>query len=217
LTTDDKKRAAARAALALVRPAMTLGVGTGTTANHFIDVLAAERPDCTAVASSNATAGRLIARGIRVLDLNELDELELYVDGADEANPRRELIKGGGGALTREKILAAAARRFACIVDDSKLVESLGAYPLPVEVIPMACAYVIREVARLGGRAVLRAGVATDNGHALLEIHGFGRIAEPAGLESRLDGIAGVVANGLFARRPADLLIVGTDGGIQRV
>ncbi len=198
-------------------PSAIVGIGTGTTADHFIEGLAdiVDRVEA-AVASSARTEQRLVQIGIRVIDLGEVDGLPLYVDGADEATPRRQLIKGGGGALTREKIVAAASRRFVCIVDDSKIVERLGAFPLPVEVIPMARRQVAREIEQLGGRAVERSGFVTDNGNVILDVHDL-KLSDPAALESELNQIAGVVANGLFCRRPADLLLVGGDDGVETI
>ncbi len=214
---DAQKRRAAEAALARVEPGVVVGVGTGSTTNHFIDLLAGMRGRFDgAVASSEQSARRLAGHGIRLLDLNDVDEIPVYVDGADESNPRLELIKGGGGALTREKIIAAASRRFVCIADESKLVERLGAFPLPIEVIPMARALVARAVEALGGRAVPREGFVTDNGNAIVDVHGF-RITDPEWLESELNQLAGVVAHGLFARRPADLLLLGTPDGVRRL
>ena len=213
----QKKRAAARAALEHVEPGSIVGVGTGSTAEHFIEGLADIRDRVeAAVASSPRTERRLVQIGIRVIDLGQVDDLPLYVDGADEATPGRQLIKGGGGALTREKIVAAASRRFVCIVDDSKIVERLGAFPLPVEVIPMARRQVAREIEQLGGRAVERSGFVTDNGNVILDVHDL-ELSDPAALESDLNQIAGVVANGLFCRRPADLLLVGGDDGVETI
>jgi ribose 5-phosphate isomerase A len=212
---DAKKRRAALAALELARSEVTIGVGTGSTVNLFIDALAAQPGRvCRVVSSSEASSARLRAAGLEIVDLNELTELALYVDGADEATPARHLIKGGGGALTREKILAAAARRFVCIVDDSKVVATLGRFPLPIEVIPMARALVGRQLAARGGRPVWRQGCVTDNGNHILDIHEL-RIADPVALERELNQITGVVAVGLFAVRPADLLLIGTADGLQ--
>lgn len=217
MSPDRKKRAAARAALDHVESGSIVGVGTGTTAEHFIDGLGEIRSRFeAAVASSARSAERLRRVGVRVIDLGQTDTLPLYVDGADEATPRRELLKGGGGALTREKIVAAASRRFVCIVDDSKIVERLGAFPLPIEVIPMARRQVAVALRRFGGRAVERAGFVSDNGNAILDVHDL-IIEEPAELESELNQIAGVVANGLFCRRPADLLLVGSDTGVETI
>jgi len=214
---DEQKRAAARAALDYVETGAVIGVGTGSTANHFIDALAEVKQRIEgAVASSEASAERLRGHGIPVLDLNAAGGLPVYVDGADEATRHLQLIKGGGGALTREKICAAAARRFVCIVDNSKLVSVLGDFPLPVEVIPLARSYVARELVRLGGRPALREGFVTDNGNLILDVRGLDLVA-PAEIEAELDHLAGVVSNGLFARRPADLLLVGGDQGVDRI
>jgi ribose 5-phosphate isomerase A len=213
--TEAQKRNAALAALALVPPGATLGVGTGSTVNLFIDALTAHPGRVSrAVSSSDASSARLKAAGIEVLDLNELTELHLYVDGADEATPARALIKGGGGALTREKIVAAAARRFVCIVDEGKIVARLGRFPLPVEVIPMARELVARELAARGGRPVWRRACVTDNGNHILDVHGL-VIEDPVALERELNQIAGVVTVGLFAARPADVLLVGTPDGVE--
>ena len=212
---DAKKRLAAQAALDYVIDGAVIGVGTGTTVNFFIEALIPYRNRVrAAVSSSNASTERLLAGGIAVLDLNEVDDLGLYVDGADEATRSLHLIKGGGAALTREKIVAAAAARFVCIADESKMVERLGTFPLPVEVIPMARALVTRKLAAYGGRAVWRQGVVTDNGNHILDVHGL-TIEDPPAMESELNQIAGVVTVGLFARRPADVLILGTRGGTQ--
>jgi ribose 5-phosphate isomerase A len=215
MAADDQKRAAAEAALAYVPEGSVLGVGTGSTVNHFIAALARKRvPIAGAVSSSEASSRLLKAAGIDVVDLNSTGDLDVYVDGADEATRHLALIKGGGAALTREKIVAAASRRFVCIVDRSKLVDVLGRFPLPVEVIPMARSYVARQLVRLGGQPVLREGVTTDNGNAILDVHNL-RITDPKSLEGEINQIAGVVANGLFARRGADLLLVGTDAGVD--
>jgi ribose 5-phosphate isomerase A len=214
---QEKKRAAALAALEQVEPGRVIGIGTGSTTNYFIDALGAMRDRVAgAVASSRASAEKLERLGICLVDLNDVDELTLYVDGADEATRRRELIKGGGGALTREKIIAAAAERFICIVDDGKLVERLGVFPLPVEVIPMARRSVGRTIEGLGGRPVLRDNCFTDNGNVILDVHGL-TIEDPSALESELNQIPGVVANGLFGRRRADLLLVGEDTGVVAI
>jgi ribose 5-phosphate isomerase A len=214
MSAEANKRAAARAALQHVRDGMIVGVGTGSTVNHFIDGLAAMRHDIAgAVSSSESSSRRLQAAGIEVMDLNATGDLELYVDGADEATRHLQLIKGGGAALTREKIVAAASRRFVCIVDDSKLVDVLGRFPLPVEVVPMARSYVARQLLQLGGQPVYREGVVTDNGNVILDVHNL-EILDPAGLETQINQITGVVANGLFARRPADVLIVAADSGV---
>ena len=209
------KRKAAEAALQHVRPGEILGIGTGSTVNHFIDLLAEHKIDVPgAVSSSEASTERLKAIGIPVLDLNEVGTIDLYVDGADEANPTLHLIKGGGGAHTREKIVAQCARRFVCIVDASKKVEVLGEFPLPVEVIPMARSLVAREMIKLGGRPVLREGVITDNGNLILDVHDM-KINDPLSLELAVDMIPGVVAVGLFARRAADVLISASPQGIE--
>jgi len=215
MTRDDMKKMAAEAALEYVEAGAVIGIGTGSTANHFIDALAGlkHKIDGT-VASSEASAARLRDHGIPVLDLNAVDELSLYVDGADESNRYLHLIKGGGGALTREKITAAASRRFVCIADDSKLVKMLGAFPLPVEVIPMARSYVAREIAKLGGQPLLRENFTTDNGNVILDIHNL-QIMEPEKLETELNQIVGIVTNGLFARRPADILLLGSEQGVK--
>jgi ribose 5-phosphate isomerase A len=217
LTQDDKKRACAEKALESIAEGWIVGVGTGSTTNHFIDGLAAWRNRIRgAVASSEASAERLRRAGIRLVELSDVVELPVYVDGADEATRSRELIKGGGGALTREKIIAAASRRFLCIVDDSKLVARLGESPLPVEVIPLALRHVARAIEQLGGRPVARAEFVTDNGNEILDVHGLG-IDSPEELELRLNGIPGVVENGIFARRRADALLVGTADGVTIV
>ena len=212
---DDKKRAAAEAALAYVMDDDIVGVGTGSTANYFIDALASMKSRINAaVASSEASAARLRGHGIQVLDLNAVSDIPVYVDGADEANRHRHLIKGGGGALTREKIVAQASIKFVCIMDDSKLVARLGAFPLPVEVIPMARSFVARELVKLGGAPEWRAGFTTDNGNLILDVHNLA-IDNPVALEEAINNIPGVVTNGLFARRPADVLLIGTDSGVE--
>ncbi len=217
---DIAKRRAAEAALEFVPEGEVIGVGTGSTANHFIDCLAGIRERIRgAVASSVATATRLKAAGIELFELNDAGTLPLYVDGADEATEHRQLIKGGGGALTREKIVAAASRKFVCIADESKLVRRLGAYPLPVEVIPMARSYVAREIIALGGKPVYRKDFVTDNGNIILDVldvHGLD-IIEPIKLEQTLNNIAGVVTCGLFAARGADVLLLGGGGGVRRI
>jgi ribose 5-phosphate isomerase A len=214
MNQDQKKQQAAAAALGYVRDGAVIGVGTGSTVNFFIDGLATLRDRIAgAVSSSEASTRRLAAHGIPVLDLNETGPLGLYVDGADEATRELHLIKGGGGALTREKIVAAAARQFVCIVDEQKLVPQLGQFPLPVEVIPMARAHVARQLAALGGEPAWRAGVVTDNGNHILDVHRLA-IADPVALEGEINQIAGVVTVGLFARRPADVLLVGTGSGV---
>ena len=193
---------------------MLLGVGTGSTVHEFIEVLKDRKIQLEAVVSSSRqTSERLKAAGIPELDLNTAGDLELYIDGADESDRRGMLIKGGGGALTREKIIAAASKRFVCIIDDSKLVDTLGAFPLPVEVIPMARSYVARQLVKLGGQPVWREGVVTDNGNVILDVHGLA-IARPVEMEDTVNRIAGVVSVGLFARRGADLLLVAGDSGV---
>jgi ribose 5-phosphate isomerase A len=212
-----KKRAAAEAALRYVEDDMVLGIGTGSTVDEFIGALEAGRVRVRgAVSSSAATSARLREAGITELDLNSAGDLPLYVDGADQATPQGALIKGGGGALTREKIVAAASARFVCIIDDRKLVDLLGAFPLPIEVIPMARSYVARRVVALGGEPVWRQGFVTDNGNVILDVHNL-RIEDPVALEARIDAIAGVVTVGLFARRGADELLVAGDGGVRRI
>lgn len=213
----DKKTRAARAALAFVEDGMVVGVGTGTTVNCFIDELAGIRRRIDgAVASSEATAQRLRQRQVPVFDLNGVNELSIYIDSADEATRHLQLLKGGGGALTREKIAAAVSDRFICIVDDSKMVDVLGTFPLPVEVIPMARSYAARELVKLGGQPVLREGGPTDNGNVILDVHHLS-ITDPTRLEKRIDEITGVVSNGLFAKRPADTLLVADDQGVRRL
>lgn len=216
---DQLKQTVARAAVDYVQSRLrddtVIGIGTGSTANYFIDYLAPLREQFAgAVASSEASAQRLKKHGIEVLDLNTTGTFDIYVDGADEANHRLELIKGGGAALTREKIVAACAREFVCIADESKYVETLGAFPLPVEVIPMARSYVARELVKLGGNPVYREGVVTDNGNVILDIYNF-PIAVPRDIETRINLITGVVTNGLFALRPADVLLLGTGTGVK--
>ena len=214
MNQDTKKQRAAEAALEFVRDGAIVGVGTGSTVNYFIEGLASLRHRIVgAVSSSDASTRRLEAHGIPVLDLNDAGELEVYVDGADEATRGLHLIKGGGGALTREKIVAAASRRFVCIVDEQKLVERLGRFPLPVEVIPMARSHVSRQLARLGGEPVWREGFVTDNGNHILDVRNLD-IPDPVALEGEINQLAGVVTVGLFARRPADVLLVGTSTGV---
>ncbi len=209
------KQAVARAAIAHVPAGCIVGVGTGSTANFFIEALGNIRQQIKgAVASSEASAQRLQRLGITVLDLNDVDDIPVYVDGADEISRGLAMIKGGGGALTREKIVAAVARKFVCIADQSKLVDMLGRFPLPVEVIPMAREHVAREIARLGGKPLLRQGFTTDNGNIILDVHNL-QITDPVALESALNQIAGVVTNGLFAKRGADVLLLGAADGVQ--
>jgi ribose 5-phosphate isomerase A len=209
---NEMKRRAAQAALGYLREGMIVGVGTGSTVNHFIDALASWRGRIRgAVSSSESSTARLRAIGIEVLDLNDVEAIELYVDGADEATRERHLIKGGGGALTREKIVAAASKRFVCIIDESKQVEHLGKFPLPIEVIPMARSLVARQ---LPGRPVWRRGFVTDNGNVILDIHDL-TIDDPPALESQLNQLPGIVTVGLFANRPADVLLIGSGRGVN--
>jgi ribose 5-phosphate isomerase A len=215
MTQDDMKRAVAQAAIEHVPNDCIVGVGTGSTANFFIDELGKIKHKIRgAVASSEASAKRLQGHGIEVISLNDAGTLPVYVDGADEITRHMHMIKGGGGALTREKIVAAASKKFVCVCDSSKLVDVLGKFPLPVEVIPMARSYVARELAKLGGQPVLREGFTTDNGNLILDVRGL-QIMNPVELETTLDHIAGVVTNGLFARRPADVLLLGTPEGVR--
>ena len=214
MTQDELKQQAALRALDYVVEGAIVGVGTGSTANFFIDGLATMKDRIAgAVASSEVSARRLAGHGIRLFDLNDVEELPVYVDGADESDASLAMIKGGGGALTREKIVAAVATKFVCICDASKKVDVLGRFPLPVEVIPMARAQVARELARLGGKPVLREGFVTDNGNLILDVHGL-QIHDPVNLEVNVDGIVGVVTNGLFAKRGADVLLLATAGGV---
>jgi ribose 5-phosphate isomerase A len=214
MSQDEMKKLAAKAALRYVEGGI-VGVGTGSTVNHFIDFLATMRGQIEgAVSSSEVSTARLKEHDIPVLDLNYVGELDLYVDGADESNHRLQLIKGGGGALTREKIVAAASKKFVCIADGSKLVEVLGAYPLPVEVIPMARSHVARQLVKLGGNPVWREGFVSDNGNLILDVQNL-EIHNPLKLEQEINNIAGVVTNGIFALRPADLLILGTGNGTR--
>ena len=216
MNQDELKKQAAEAALDYVEGGV-IGVGTGSTVNHFIDALARLKGRIEgAVSSSEISTERLRRHGIPVFDLNAVGELALYVDGADESNERLELIKGGGGALTREKIVAAASQRFVCIADESKLVEVLGRFPLPVEVIPMARSYVARELVRLGGTPIWREGFVTDNGNLILDVQNL-EITDPRGLEQRINAIAGVVTVGIFALRPADVLILGSAQGPRMI
>ena len=216
MSAEAQKQAAAEAAVAKVEPGTVIGVGSGSTVNLFIDALAASDTRIeAAVAASEASAERLRGHGIDVVDANRVTELAVYIDGADEVNRHLQMIKGGGGALTREKIVAALSKRFICIVDESKRVTALGDFPLPVEVIPMARSYVARELVKLGGRPELREGFTTDNGNIILDVRAID-LAEPMHREQQLNNIAGVVTNGLFALRPADELLVGTDTGVQR-
>ena len=215
MTQDELKQQAALRALDYVVDGTIVGVGTGSTANFFIDGLAGMKGRIAGpVASSEVSARRLAGHGIRLFDMNDVDDIPVYVDGADEIDGGLAMIKGGGGAQTREKIVAAVARKFVCICDASKRVERLGRFPLPVEVIPMARAQVARELARLGGRPLLREGFVTDNGNLILDVHGLS-ITDPVALETAIDGIVGVVTNGLFAKRGADVLLLATADGVQ--
>ncbi len=221
MNQDQLKQAVARAAIDYIAPKLEkdsiLGIGTGSTANFFIDMLGELKDDfAAAVASSDASAERLKGLGIEVLDLNEVSELVAYVDGADESNAQLALIKGGGAALTREKIVRAVAREFVCIADESKWVKVLGEFPLPVEVIPMARSYVARELVKLGGDPVYREGVVTDNGNVILDVHNLS-ITDPKDLELRINQITGVVANGLFAHKGADVLLLGRSDGVETI
>jgi ribose 5-phosphate isomerase A len=217
MSADENKRRAAEAALEYVESGMIVGVGTGSTVNHFIELLAKVKGRIDgAVSSSEASTERLEQQGIAVMDLNATGSLSLYVDGADEANHNLQLIKGGGGALTREKIVAGASETFVCIADESKLVKILGAFPLPVEVIPMARSFVARKLTVLGGNPVWRENYVTDNGNVILDVHNL-EIMEPLKLESEINMIPGVVTCGIFAHRPADVLLLGSDTGVEKV
>lgn len=214
-TQDELKRNAARAAMAHVPENAVIGVGTGSTVDFFIAELAAMKDRIEgAVSSSEGSSAKLKAAGIRVIDLNSIDEIAVYVDGADEIDAQLRMIKGGGGALTREKIVAAVATRFICIVDEKKVVGTLGRFPLPIEVLPLARSHVGRQLARMGGLPSLRSGFTTDNGNLILDVPGL-KMHDPAALESELNQIAGVVCNGLFARRPADIALVASAGGVR--
>jgi len=217
MTQDEMKKMVAHAALEYVEAGAIIGVGTGSTANHFIDALAGikHKIDGT-VASSEATAERLKGHGIPVFELNDVGNIPVYVDGADESNKYLHLIKGGGGALTREKIIAAASDKFVCVADGSKMVDILGAFPLPVEVIPMARSYVAREIVKMGGQPVWREGFITDNGNQIIDIQNLS-IMDPVKTEEALNNIVGVVTNGLFAIRPADVLLLGTEEGVKTI
>ena len=215
MTQDEMKKSAAIKALDFIKDDTIVGVGTGSTVNHFIDALGTIKDRIIgAVSSSEESTRRLEALGIEVFDLNNVDGIDVYVDGADEINAHMHMIKGGGAALTREKIVAAVAKTFVCIADSSKQVKLLGAFPLPVEVIPMARSYVAREIVKLGGDPVYRTGVVTDNGNVILDVHNF-KILDPKALENDLNALVGVVTNGLFANRPADTLIIGTPEGAK--
>ncbi|WP_115717300.1 ribose-5-phosphate isomerase RpiA [Gallaecimonas mangrovi] len=215
MTQDELKKAVGWKALDYVVKDSIVGVGTGSTVNHFIDALGSMKDHIKgAVSSSEASTEKLKALGIEVLDLNSVSELSVYVDGADEINSKNHMIKGGGAALTREKIVAAVAAQFVCIVDSSKTVDVLGDFPLPVEVIPMARSYVARELVKLGGDPVYRQGVVTDNGNIILDVHNL-KITDAVTLEAKLNSIVGVVTNGLFAARGADVVLIGTQDGVK--
>ena len=217
MTQDESKRKAAEAALPYIKDVEILGVGTGSTVNHFIDCLAdfnLSNDIKGAVSSSIATTERLKKIGIPVMELSESGNLDVYVDGADEVNPLKELIKGGGGALTREKIIAGASEKFVCIVDESKTVKVLGEFPLPIEVIPMARSYVAREIVKLGGQPIWRENYITDNGCEILDVHNM-EIAEPLALERLVNNIAGVVTVGIFGVRPADVVLIAKESGVE--
>ena len=217
MNASDKKRNAAGAALEFIQPGTALGVGTGSTVNHLIELLPTVRDRIEKVVSSSKASTKLLAeQGFEVSTLNEVGDLDLYVDGADESNKRLQLIKGGGGALTREKVLAGAARRFVCIVDDSKLVGMLGTFPLPVEVLPMAQEFVSRKLLKLRAQPVWREGFVTDNGNHILDVHDLA-ISNPAEMETRLNQIPGVLTVGIFANRAADVLLIGDDTGVREM
>ncbi len=215
ISQDELKKMVAHAAIEYVVEDSIIGIGTGSTANYFIDELAKIKHKIEGtVASSEASAERLRSHGIPVYDLNAVNDIAVYIDGADESNKHLHLVKGGGGALTREKIVAAVSGKFVCIADESKLVGTLGSFPLPVEVIPMARSYVARELVKLGGDPAWREDFVTDNGNHILDVHGL-TITDPVGLEQKLNNIVGVVTNGLFAMRPADVLLLGTTDGVK--
>lgn len=215
MNQDTLKKAAAEAALQYVEHGIVLGVGSGSTVNYFIDALKSVKGKIeAAVASSNASASRLKALSIPVIDLNNVNELPLYVDGADEINPYKQMIKGGGGALTREKIVAAVAKKFVCIADQTKQVDLLGTFPVAIEVIPMARSYVARQIVKLGGDPVYREGFTTDNGNVILDVYNL-KILNAVALEHELNNIVGVVTNGIFAVRPADVLLLSTPTGVR--
>ena len=215
MTQDEQKKQAAEAALAYIKDDSIVGVGTGSTVNFFIEFLAGIKHRIEGVVSSSlATETLLKKHQIPVLSLNSANELPVYVDGADEATKHLHLIKGGGGALTREKIIAAASKNFVCIIDETKLVDVLGIFPLPIEVIPMAQSYIAREIVKLGGQPILREGFTTDNGNIILDVHNLS-ILKPVELEEEFNKLAGIVTNGLFAQRPADVLLVASDNGVQ--
>lgn len=217
MTQDDKKKAAAEAALDYIKAGDVVGVGTGSTVNYFIDALATIKHRIDgAVSSSEASTERLKSHGITVFSLNDTNSLAVYVDGADEVTKHLAMVKGGGGALTREKIVAAVANQFVCIADDTKLVDVMGAFPLPIEVIPMARSYVARKIVQLGGQPVYREGFVTDNGNQILDVHNLS-IIDPKKLETELNQIVGVVTNGLFAHRGANVLLMGENDGVKTI
>jgi ribose 5-phosphate isomerase A len=217
MDATEKKRAAARAALEFIEPGVTLGVGTGSTVNCLIEILPEVRDRIDRVVSSSKASTKLLKElGFEVVTLNEVGSIDVYIDGADEANKRLELIKGGGGALTREKVLAGAARRFVCIIDDSKLVGMLGQFPLPIEVLPMAQEFVARRMVKMRAQPVWREGFVTDNGNHILDVHDL-QIANPIDMEARINRIPGVVSVGIFAHRPADVLLIAGDTGVREM
>lgn len=217
MSQDEKKRKVAEAALQYITEDCHIGVGTGSTVNYFIEQLATIKHRIEgAISSSEASEELLRKHHIPVIPLNSIIEIPVYIDGADEATRHLHLIKGGGGALTREKIVAAASKKFICIIDDSKLVDMLGKFPLPVEVIPMAQSYVGRQLARMGGQPVLREGFTTDNGNIIIDVHNL-NIMQPAELEAKINNIAGVVTNGIFAQRPADVLLIADNNGVEKI
>ena len=217
MDATEKKRAAARAAMEFIQPGVTLGVGTGSTVNCLIEILPEVRDQIDRVVSSSKASTILLEeQGFEVSTLNETGDIDLYIDGADESNKRLQLIKGGGGALTREKVLAAAARRFVCIIDDTKLVGMLGGFPLPVEVLPMAQELVARRMLKMRGQPIWREGFVTDNGNHILDVHNL-QIANPIDMEARINKIPGVVTVGLFADRPADILLIADDNGVREL
>jgi ribose 5-phosphate isomerase A len=217
MDASEKKRAAARAAMKFIQPGTTLGVGTGSTVNYLIEMLPEVRDLIDRVVSSSRASTQLLEeQGFEVMTLNETGDIDLYIDGADESNKHLQLIKGGGGALTREKVLAAAARRFICIIDDSKLVGMLGAFPLPIEVLPMAQELVARRMLKMRGQPIWREGFVTDNGNHILDVHNL-QIVNPIDMEARINRIPGVVTVGLFAHRPADILLIADDAGVREM
>ncbi|MDJ0699604.1 MAG: ribose-5-phosphate isomerase RpiA [Woeseiaceae bacterium] len=217
MDSNEKKRIAAKASLEFIEPGTTLGVGTGSTVSYLIELLPTVRDRIDRVVSSSKASTKLLEdQGFEISTLNEAGDLDIYIDGADETNKRLQLIKGGGGALTREKVLAGAARRFVCIVDDSKLVGMLGTFPLPVEVLPMAQAFVARKFTKLRAQPVWREGFVTDNGNHILDVHDLA-ISNPLEMESRLNAIPGILTVGLFAQRPADILLIGSDDGVREL